>query len=48
MKLPSAKSILRTYKKLGKIFDKKRVINRRPKDKKNELSYTDHQISEQN
>ncbi len=38
MKLPSAKSILRTYKKSGKIFDKKRIINRGIKTKKQDLS----------
>ena len=43
MKLPSAKSILRTYKKSGKIFDKKNAINRRVKSAKITLIDTDHQ-----
>ena len=45
MKLPSAKSILRTYKKSGRIFDKKKAINRGIRTKKPEQSETDHQIS---
>lgn len=47
MKLPSAKSILRTYKKSGKIFDKKRIINRGIKTKKHDLSETDHHNSQE-
>jgi hypothetical protein len=43
MKLPSAKSIIRTYKKCGKIFDKKKVINRKINSKRGELSETEHQ-----
>ncbi len=42
MKLPSAKSIIRTYKKCGKIFDKKRIINRKIKCKKSDLSETEN------
>jgi len=38
MKLPSAKSIIRTFKKCGKIFDKKKVISRKLKCKKADLS----------
>lgn len=45
MKLPSAKSILRTYKKTGKVFDKKKVINRRPRGKKVIVLETDNQTS---
>jgi hypothetical protein len=45
MKLPSAKSILRTYKKSGKVFDKKKAINRRVKAAKTNLTDTDHQTS---
>lgn len=40
MKLPSAKSIIRTYKKSGKIFDKKKIINRKIKSKKSDLTET--------
>lgn len=43
MKLPSAKSIIRTFKKSGKIFDKKKVISKKPFSKKIELSETEHQ-----
>lgn len=43
MKLPSAKSIIRTYKKTGKIFDKKKIINRKSNCKKTDLSETDNQ-----
>lgn len=43
MKLPSAKSIIRTFKKSGKIFDKKKVISRKLNGKRVELSDTDHQ-----
>ena len=43
MKLPSAKSIIRTFKKSGKIFDKKKVISRKLNGKKAELSETDQQ-----
>lgn len=42
MKLPSAKSIIRTYKKLGKIFDKKKIINRKTSTKKTDLSQTEN------
>lgn len=42
MKLPSAKSIIRTYKKSGKIFDKKKIINRKLIPKKNDLSDTEN------
>jgi CRISPR/Cas system-associated protein endoribonuclease Cas2 len=38
MKLPSAKSIIRTFKKSGKIFDKKKIISKKLNNKKNELS----------
>jgi hypothetical protein len=34
MKLPSAKSIIRTFKKSGKIFNKKNVISRKLNSKK--------------
>ncbi len=43
MKLPSAKSIIRTFKKSGKIFDKKKVISRKLNGKRAELSDTDNQ-----
>ena len=43
MKLPSAKSILRTFKKSGKIFDKKKVYSRTLINKKTESSETDNQ-----
>lgn len=43
MKLPSAKSIIRTYKKTGKVFDKKKIINRKSNCKKTDLSETDNQ-----
>jgi hypothetical protein len=43
MKLPSAKSIIRTFKKSGKVFDKKKVISRKLNNKKTELSETEHQ-----
>jgi hypothetical protein len=43
MKLPSAKSIIRTFKKSGKVFDKKRYISRKLNNKKAEISETDHQ-----
>lgn len=42
MKLPSAKSIIRTFKKSGKIFDKKKIINRKIKSKRGELSDTEN------
>lgn len=42
MKLPSAKSIIRTFKKSGKIFDKKKIINRTIKAKKSDLSQTEN------
>lgn len=42
MKLPSAKSIIRTYKKNGKIFDKKKIINRKIICKRNNLSETEN------
>lgn len=44
IKLPSAKSIIRTYKKLGKVFDKKKIINRKVRSKKSELSETENQL----
>jgi CRISPR/Cas system-associated protein endoribonuclease Cas2 len=37
-KLPSAKSIIRTFKKSGKIFDKKKIISKKLNNKKAELS----------
>ncbi len=43
MKLPSAKSIIRTYKKSGKIFDKKKIISRKLRCKRTDLSETEHQ-----
>ena len=43
MKLPSAKSIIRTFKKSGKVFDKKILISRKINYKKTDLSETDHQ-----
>ena len=43
MKLPSAKSIIRTFKKSGKVFDKKILISRKINYKKADLSETDHQ-----
>lgn len=42
MKLPSAKSIIRTYKKNGKIFDKKKIINRKIISKRSDLSETEN------
>jgi hypothetical protein len=42
MKLPSAKSIIRTYKKNGKIFDKKKIINRKIICKRSDLSETEN------
>jgi hypothetical protein len=44
MKLPSAKSILRTYKKSGRVFDKKKVINRGIRPKKPQIPETDFQV----
>jgi CRISPR/Cas system-associated protein endoribonuclease Cas2 len=38
MKLPSAKSIIRTFKKSGKIFDKKKIITKKLNNKKAEIS----------
>lgn len=38
MKLPSAKSIIRTFKKSGKIFEKKKIISKKLNKKKTELS----------
>lgn len=40
MKLPSAKSILRTSKKSGRVFDKKKVINRGIRPKKPQIAET--------
>lgn len=37
MKLPSAKSIIRTFKKSGKIFDKKKIVPLRLRCRKIEL-----------
>jgi len=48
MKLPSAKSILRTYKKLGRIFDKKRVIKRGIRTKKQGTFEKEQDISPEN
>jgi hypothetical protein len=48
MKLSSAKSILRTYKKSGRIFDKKRIINRGIRTKKQDLFETEQNASKEN
>jgi hypothetical protein len=45
MKVPSAKSIIRSFKKTGKIFDKKSAIDKRRGTKRGELSDTEQEVA---